>query len=177
MEALGSGEVFSRSASRAQARYVQRHVAVGSAVPLNWCTLGGVQRCFLPHWVRVREFSADAADDDVQSAVSQTLYCAVCNGACASSHPRLVKFCRFLTTLCRDTARPLEEVSLLTEMATNFMCSPSFLGVCLDGYPLQWGTFCSELFVFWRSNARRVPSAAEVWNIATGAGIGALFSL
>jgi hypothetical protein len=152
--------------SRSKEEVVLAHKLVGSAIPLDFCTLGGAERCLLPHLLPSWRLAGGARAE---------VYCVVCDGGCRREHTRLKVFVRQLQTLVRDTDAPLKDAQLFHEMLSGVMTSKLFCGATVLGSEAAWSLFTSRLLLHWLAGQGRVPSLGEVWRIAQSSGAGVLF--
>ena len=158
-------------------------------MPVDWCSLGGAERCSLRHWLR-------AGDGDGQGG--QREYCVVCDGTCLlERHGRLDRFCRQLQTLTRDTRRFLEDGAEFEKAIWAVMESRGVLGEAAwvsradlgkqsgcaassrcGGQPWRaYPEFPAGLLRVWRAGKGAVPRRGEVWRIARESGLSELFAV
>lgn len=154
-------------------RYVYGHVGSGRAVPVDWCTLGGAERCGLAHWFPVGELPEGADAFDCVALLDVRAYCVVCAGECEGAHGRLDVFCQRLRTLTRDTRvslRSEEEMRLSVMQMVNVLWMES-LGADAERI---CGLFSARILALWRARPWSVPERGEVWKAALATGMGAV---
>jgi hypothetical protein len=155
-------------------RLVLGHVLRGSALPVDWCTLGGAERCPLRHWFPVG--CIDEAEYDCPRCVKleEREYCIVCEGMCEGRHTRLDMFHRQMLTLTRDSGDILEDENDFANVVWGLVESKFFL-CCADADLDKVQTFSSKLLTLWRGGKGKRPGKGEIWNIAKDSGVGSVF--
>lgn len=148
------------------------HRLGGSPLPIDWCPLGGAERCFLKHWKPAGTPKAEMVELD------ETQCCVVCDGECAGvalkcagAHCVLDGLHLSLRTLTRDSRRCLDsDEEFLDGIGSIFQCK---FGI-EKSPPMV--SFSRELRLLWLRRPWAVPGRGEVWMTARRTGMGEVIS-
>jgi hypothetical protein len=176
MECVGGASEDVRGADcNVRNSYVLGHLWRGSALPVDWCTLGGAERCFLQHWVAIGEVGKGVDASGIESRIDKQEYCPLCDASCSVEHKRFSVFYRQLQTLTRDTRRLLEDEADFAYAIWGIVESKLFVGALVEERWRGSGEFPRQLREIWIYGKGRVPGRGEVWRIVKKTGVSAAF--